>query len=123
MKNNMATIRITDLSLRTIIGTNDWERTNKQDVVINVVFEYDAKKASKSDNIKDAVDYKIVTKKIIKEVETSQYGLLEKLTESVLKIVMEDSKVLSATVQIAKPFALRFAKSVSVELSAKRPNE
>ena len=116
----MATIRIIDLSLRTIIGTNDWERTSKQDVVINVVIEYDAKKAVESDNIKDAVDYKIITKKIIKEVESSQYGLLEKLTGSILKIVMEHPKVRAATVRIDKPFALRFARSVSVELSAKR---
>ena len=116
----MATIRITDLSLRTIIGTNDWERTNKQDIIINVVIEYDSQKAAQSDNIKDAVDYKVITKKIIKEVESSQYGLLEKLTEAILKIVMEDQKVRAATVRIDKPFALRFARSVSVELSAKR---
>ena len=116
----MATIRITDLSLRTIIGTNDWERTNKQDVIINVVIEYNAQKAAQSDNIKDAVDYKVITKKIIKEVESSQYGLLEKLTDAILRIVMEDQKVHAATVRIDKPFALRFARSVSLELSAKR---
>ena len=116
----MATIRITDLSLRAVIGTNDWERIHKQDVVINIILTYDSQKASKSDQIKDAVDYKTITKKIIKEVEGSEYQLLEKLADSVLKIAMENPKVLSALVRIDKPLALRFARSVSVEVSEER---
>ena len=116
----MATIRITDLNLRAVIGTNDWERIHKQDVVVNIVLTYDAQKAIKSDQIKDAVDYKTITKKIIKEVEASQYQLIEKLADAVLQIAMENSKVLSAHVRIDKPLALRFARSVSVEISQER---
>jgi FolB domain-containing protein len=116
----MATIRITDLSLRTIIGTNDWERTRKQKVVINVTCEYNAAKAQRSDKLQDTIDYKTLTKKIIRHVESSQYFLLEKLTATVLRIVMENPKVKKATVRIDKPLALRFARSVSTELSARR---
>ncbi|MDP2654587.1 MAG: dihydroneopterin aldolase [Candidatus Omnitrophota bacterium] len=116
----MATIHITDLSLRTVIGTNDWERKNKQDVIINIAIEYDAKAAAQSDDLKDTVDYKAITKKVITEVESSQYELLEKLVDRVLGIVTEDRRVQTATVRIDKPQALRFAKSVSVEMSRKR---
>ena len=49
----MATIRITNLKLRTIIGIHDWERAHKQDVIINVTIEFDASKAADSDNIDD----------------------------------------------------------------------
>ena len=119
----MATIRISDLRLRAIIGTNDWEREHKQDIVINITMEFDAAKASQSDNLTDTVNYKTITKKIIKEVEASEFFLLEKLTDTVLKIVMEHPMVTQATVRVDKPFALRFADSVSMELSAKRENE
>ena len=115
----MATIRITDLSLKTIIGIFDWERKQKQEVVINVELEFNASKAVKSDRVKDTVDYKAITKKIIGHVEASKYFLLEKMSDSVLKIVLEDSKVKWARVRIDKPGALRFARSVSVELEAK----
>lgn len=111
----MATIHITDLTLKTIIGTNDWERTTKQKVVINVSLEYDASAAAKSDNIGDAVDYKKITKKIISMVRKSKFHLLEKLTQNVLDIVLEDKKIKKASVRIDKPLALRFAKSVSLE--------
>lgn len=116
----MATIRITDLKLRTIIGTNDWERNQKQDIVINVTLHYDASAAIASDDLKEAVDYKTITKKIIKKVENSQFFLLEKLTDMILDIVMENPAVQEASVRVDKPFALRFSNSVSVELSRKR---
>ena len=116
----MATIRITDLTLKTIIGTNRWERVTKQKIVINAAIDYNASKAITGDNIREAVDYKTVTKKIIYRVQKSRFLLLERLTDFVLKIIMENKKIKSATVRIDKPLALRFAKSVSVELTAKR---
>ncbi len=116
----MAKIRITDLSLRTIIGLHDWERKNKQDILINVLFDYDCTACRTNDRIEDAVDYRSLTKKIITEVESSNFFLLEKLTAHVLKIVMDIPRIQSATVRIDKPQALRFARSVSVELSDQR---
>lgn len=116
----MATIRITDLSLRAIIGIFDWERTRKQKVLINIEISFDASKAAKSDKVKDTIDYKTITKKIIKHVEASKYFLIEKMADQVLKIVLDDPKVKTAKVRIDKPGALRFARSVSVELEAKR---
>ncbi len=116
----MAKISITDLSLRTIIGTHDWERKTKQEILINVTLEYAAIKPIANDSLEDTVDYRVLTKKIIKEVESSRFFLLEKLTDFVLKLVMEDRKIKQATVRIDKPHALRFARSVSVELTSKR---
>ena len=115
-----AKVQISDLKLRTIIGTNAWERHTKQEIVINVIMEFDAAKAISTDNIKETVDYRTLTKKIIKKVESSDFFLLEKLTDCVLNIVMENLKIKWASVRIDKPRALRFARSVSVELSAKR---
>lgn len=115
----MAIIRITDLCLETIIGIFDWERKEKQKVVINVEIEFNAAKAIRSDHVQDTVDYKIITKNIIRHVEAAQYFLLEKMTDSVLKIVLEDPKVKKARVRIDKPGALRFARSVSLELEAR----
>ncbi|MBI3601876.1 MAG: dihydroneopterin aldolase [Candidatus Omnitrophica bacterium] len=116
----MARIQISDLSLRAVIGTNNWERKNRQDVLINVTMDYDASQAARTDHIKDAVDYKTITKRIIKTVEGSHFHLLEKLADTVLKAVMSDKKVKSATVRIDKPHALRFARSVSMELTTQR---
>ena len=111
----MAIIRISDLHLRTVIGTNSWERDIKQDLIINIAIDFDSTPAAKTDKIKDTLDYKKVTKKIIHYVEHSKFFLLETLTEKILDLIMQDKKVFLATVRIDKPQALRFAKSVSIE--------
>lgn len=110
--------RIKNLRLKTIIGIFDWERTEKQNVIINAEIEFDGAKAANSDNIQDTVDYKTINKKIIEAVETSDFFLLEKLADTVLKIIMEDKKVIKAKVEVDKPGALRFTDSISIECSA-----
>jgi FolB domain-containing protein len=115
-----ATIRITDLMLRTIIGASDWERKTRQDILINFEITFDASRAAATDAIGDTVDYKRLKRRMIDEVERSSYHLLEALTARLLGLVMEDGRVLAAKVRIDKPGALRFAKSVSVEMSGRR---
>ena len=71
-------IQITDLLLRTIIGINEEERRNRQDVLINITLYADTQAAGASDDIEDAVNYRTITKKVIKRVEESSFYLVEK---------------------------------------------
>lgn len=113
-------IHIKNLRLKTIIGINDLERAEKQNVIVNVEVELDASRATETDRIEDTVNYKTLTKRIISEVELSEFYLLEKLAHHILNIVLEDKKVIRGTVEVDKPHALRFANSVSVSCSGDR---
>ena len=113
-------IQIKNLRLKTIIGFKDWERTKKQDIVINIKMKLNGEKAAKTENIEDTLDYDAITKRIIKEVEKSNYYLLEKLTVHILKIIMDNKNIIKAKVEVDKPLALQYADSVSVSCSAKR---
>ena len=115
-----ATIRITDLTLRAIIGANAWERHKQQDVIINIAMEFDAGKAASRDDLNDTLNYKKIKRDIIALVEKSRFKLLETLTARILDLVMKNRRVLAATVRVDKPHALRFAHSVSVEMHGKR---
>ena len=107
-------IKIENLRLRTIIGIYDWEKENRQDLVINVSIDFDGRKAAESDNIEDTLDYKALNKKIISFVETNDFNLLERVAGGICDIVFEDPVVRWASVKVEKPGALRFADSVSV---------
>ena len=120
MNLNPATIRIKNLRLRTYIGINDDEIVNMQDVVINVRIHYRADQATDSDEMDDALNYKTITKRIIKLVENNRFSLLEKLTADVLAIAAEHSRVNYAEAEVDKPHALRFADSVSLCLSCNK---
>lgn len=113
---NIATIRVKNLRLRTYIGIKDEEINNKQDVVINLTIQYCADKAAASD-MDDALNYRSITKRIIKLVEDNRFYLLEKLTNDILDIACEHDWVISAEAEVDKPHALRFADSVSLTLN------
>jgi len=107
--------------LRTYIGFNPEELLNKQDVIINIEIEaVIPETAMINDEPLDIVDYKTITKKVIALVQDGRFKLLEVLTKNILDLVIEDSKVKWAKVQVDKPHALRFAESVSVEMEASR---
>ena len=114
-----AIIEIRNLRLRTYIGFNDEELEKKQDVVIQASISYQADQACRTDDEADALDYKVITKAIIKHVENGRFKLLEKLTSDVLAKIIEHPQVTAASVTVEKPHALRFSDSVSVTLSAK----
>ena len=73
-----------------------------------------------TDRIEDTVNYKILTKRILQEIEEAQFFLLEKLAHRVLEISLEDKRVIKAAVVVDKPYALRFADSVSVHCMGER---
>ena len=113
-------ILIKDLLIRGIIGIHDWEREKKQDILINVEMEADCSPAGLSDDFRDAVDYRAVTKSIIALVEGSSFFLVERMAEEVAKICLEDSRVTTARVRVEKPGAVRFSRSVGIELERTR---
>jgi D-erythro-7,8-dihydroneopterin triphosphate epimerase len=57
---------------------------------------------------------------VIVLVQDGRFKLLEVLTKNILDLVMEDSRVKKARVEVDKPHALRFAESVSVQLERER---
>jgi D-erythro-7,8-dihydroneopterin triphosphate epimerase len=109
-------IHIRDLRLRCIVGINAEEREKKQDVVINITLYADLRAAGRSDAIEDTVNYKAIKVRTLEDVEASSFQLVERLAEHVANICLADSKVVRARVLVEKPGALRFARTVGVEI-------
>ena len=113
----MDKIRIKDLVVRTIIGTKDEERREKQDVIINVTLRTDLAVAGRSDRIEDTVNYRSVKKRIYTMAEQSRYHLNEGMAEKIADICLEDKRIAAVEVSVEKPGALRYARSVGVEIA------
>lgn len=113
-------IEIRDLLLRCIIGINESERKNKQDVLVNVILWTDTRAAARSDAIDDTINYRTITKQIIEHVEQSEYFLVERLVERIAEICLSAERVQQAQVTVEKPGALRYARSVGVTITRTR---
>jgi FolB domain-containing protein len=109
-------IHITDLRLSCIIGLNDWERTQKQDVLINITLYADLTRACRTDRIEDSVDYKEIKTQVIAAVENSSFFLIERMAGGIAQVCLAPAPVKAVRVKVDKPGALRYAKSVGVEI-------
>ncbi len=117
---NFDKIYVRDLQLRCIIGIFPEERKNRQDVVVNLLLEGPFSEAARTDSIEHTANYKTITKQIIELVEGSEFFLIETLAERISAVCLADPRVHRATVTLDKPGALRFARSVAVEITRSR---
>ena len=118
----MDKIFIKDLLARCDLGVCDEERRERQDVLINVVLSVDLAPAGASDELSDSVDYRALKKRVLVAAETSSFRLAEALAEHLAAICLEDERVAEVQVSVEKPTALRFARTVSVEITRQRPS-
>jgi FolB domain-containing protein len=116
----MDQVIIKDLLARGIIGISDRERENPQDILVNVILETDTLKGAVSDNIEDCVNYRTVAKMILAYIEKSSRKTVEALAEDLARLCLEDTKVKRVRMRVEKPGAVRFARSVGVEIERSR---
>jgi len=113
-------VLITDLAVRGIIGINDWERKKKQEILINLVLFTDSRAAERSDSIEDCVNYRSIAKKVQAHAETAERFTVEALAGDIAGLCLEQASVEKVCVRVEKPGAVRFAKSVGVEIERSR---
>ncbi|HAF62196.1 MAG TPA: dihydroneopterin aldolase [Anaerolineaceae bacterium] len=115
----MDKVFINDLMIRGVIGISDRERSQPQDIVVNVVLYTDITKGAASDNIEDCTNYRTITKAIIAHVEKVSRYTVEALAEDIAGICLKTVGVKKVKVRVEKPGAVRFSKSVGVEITRK----
>lgn len=113
-------ITIKNLKAKTLLGVHAHERRAKRKVIVTARIHYDSGKSAKSDILADALDYHAAEQLIVDKLAKCECYLLEKLVSELLDLIMQDTRVTEASVEIDKPGALVHAESVSVKGSRKR---
>lgn len=114
-------IVIKDLEVRGILGINPDERVNPQDILVNATLWADTRRAARSDDIEDAVNYRTVTKTVIAHIEAGEPMLVERLVDELAEICLAaDDRVSEVEVTVEKPGALRHARSVGITIRRSR---
>ena len=110
----MDIVYIRDLEIETIIGIYDWEREKKQTISLDLEMATDIRPAARDDDIRLALDYKLVAKRLIAFIETSAFFLVETLAEEVARIVIEEFNVPWLRLRVGKPGAVTGSREVGV---------
>ncbi len=110
----MDIVYIHDLEIETIIGIYDWEREEKQVVRLDLEMGTDIRPAARDDDIKLALDYKRVAKRLIAHVSAADCFLVETLAEDIARIVVEEFSVPWLRLRLGKPGAVTGSREVGV---------
>ncbi|HPU98738.1 MAG TPA: dihydroneopterin aldolase [Candidatus Hydrogenedentes bacterium] len=116
-------VHIRDLMLRCIVGIYPEERENLQDVIINITIHGDLSRPCRSDDISETIDYKRIKKAVVALVENSSFYLIERMAQAIADCCLGFEGVERVDVTVDKPGALRFARSVAVEISRARSGD
>ncbi|KOR33221.1 dihydroneopterin aldolase [Achromatium sp. WMS3] len=110
----MDTVFLHGLRIETVIGVYDWERNIKQPVILDIDMGTDVSRSAVTDNIKDALDYKAVAKRLITYVEKSEFQLVETLAENCALILLKEFKIPWIRLKVNKIGAISGAQGVGV---------
>ncbi|RKP38705.1 Dihydropteroate synthase-like protein [Dimargaris cristalligena] len=114
-------VLIRDLTLRTIIGVDSWERIKPQAIVVTIEVETQSiEAAARYDTVSDTVNYGTLCKRITQFSEASTFKSVEALALGILRIGLDHVRSIRATVRIEKPGALLHAAAAGLELTRTR---
>jgi 2-amino-4-hydroxy-6-hydroxymethyldihydropteridine diphosphokinase len=116
----MDKIFLEDLQIDTVIGIYDWEREIRQLISLDLEMVSDISRAARSDRVDDTLDYKQVAKRLIRYVSNSRFELIETLIERVAQLILYEFEVAEVKVRLHKPGAVRYSKTVGIEITRHR---
>ena len=107
---------IKGLRAETVIGVYDWERKIRQPLVFDLEMATDNRAAAKEDDLTKAIDYAAISQRVIAEVESSSFELIETLAEHLAVIILEEFGVQWLQLRVLKPTAVAEADAVGVQI-------
>jgi 7,8-dihydroneopterin aldolase/epimerase/oxygenase len=110
----MDIIRISDLEVNYYVGVPDYERRNKQRLLVSVEIGSDFNEAARTDNLETTIDYSAVCLQIRKYGDGRSWRLIEKLAVDLAGFVLAEFKAATVRVEVKK-FIIPETKFVAVE--------
>jgi dihydroneopterin aldolase len=112
----MDTVFIKGLTLYTLIGVYEFERVEKQRIIVDVEMKVDLNQACLSDNVKDTADYGKIAERLAHIAEHASYQLLEAIGHEMATSILNEFAVESLKLTINKPDILDSADGVGIVL-------
>jgi len=112
----MDIIYIRSLQIDTVVGLYAWERKIRQYVTLDIDIACDIQHATASDDIKDTLDYKAISKRVTEFVRVSRFKLVETLIEKIAALILQEFAVTWVRLCLNKMGALSQAQAVGITL-------
>ncbi len=109
-------VLIRELKVEAILGILPQERVTPQPVLINITVFTDTRRAARSKDIVDAVNYAALADAATKLTIDGKYLLIETLVEDLAALSLSLAHVEGVSVRVEKPKSVPAAGAVGVEI-------
>lgn len=117
----MDRIFIEGLETQAIIGVHEWERHNRQKVVIDIEVFRDTGQAAEHDDLEATTGYGDIARAVTEAVEASEFRLIETLADHLANLIFREFAPPRLTVTVSKPGAVDQARNVGITIERDRP--
>ena len=112
----MDTVFIESLEVDTVIGAYDWERTIRQNLLVDLQMGWDNRPSAADDALHLALDYAAVSECINAFAQASHFELVETFAERLAALLMTEFNIPWLRLKITKPCAVTNARGVGLEI-------
>lgn len=112
----MDRVFIEQLQVASLIGVYDWERTAKQQLILDLEMAWDNRPAAACDNLAHALDYAAVSQRAMEFAEQSSFELVETFAERLAELLMREFAIPWLRLKLTKPAAVPQARGVGVQI-------
>ncbi|MFO6424153.1 dihydroneopterin aldolase [Motilimonas sp. KMU-193] len=113
----MDRVFINSLEVLCTIGVYEWEKTIKQKLVFDLVLAFDNRPAAQDDNIVLALDYAVLSQRIVEFAQNHTFELIETMAERVATMILAEFNVPGLQLTLSKPGAVPMAANVGVQIT------
>lgn len=112
----MDRVFIEQLEVQALIGVYDWERTAKQQLLLDLEMAWDNQPAAACDKLTHALDYAAVCQRIEEFAAQSSFELVESFAEHLVALLRREFAIPWLRLRLTKPAAVPQARGVGVEI-------
>lgn len=113
----MDRILIEALTVETVIGVYDWERTITQSLSLDLSLATDIRPAAATDDLRLTLDYAAICQRIQQFADEHQFALVETFAERLAVSLQHEFPISWLHMRVRKPGAVPQAASVGLEIT------
>ena len=96
------------------VGVWEWEKKVTQKLMLDIDLATDITKAAASDELKDTLDYKKISDRVVEYAQANTFDLIESLVEGIAQTIMSEFSVPWLRIKLDKGAIVKGVKHVGV---------
>jgi dihydroneopterin aldolase len=118
----MDRILIQEARFQSHVGVSDEERTQPQEIIVDIEMFRDLRAAGESDDLRETVCYATVHTKAAQIIGGKAFHLIETIAEQLAAMVLRDFPIEKVVIRVRKPAALaaRNVRYATVEITRQK---